>query len=205
MSGPERLAKALKRAVSKLDVEARLRADAAMRAWPEIVGPLCAAKTRPFLVHEGVMVIKVASSAWANQLNLLKTQYLSAIAERVGSGIITDLRWRVGLGEADPSPPASSAPSSRLEPIPLSNVSLSEADHAIITRQVASIPDPRIADRLTRTLATLTRRQMWLRQQGMIACARCGIFGVAIQDDPQACCPVCRGQAKPASATRDKT
>ena len=79
MRRPEPLARALKGALTGLNLDQRLRESQAMALWPDIVGDVTAAKTRPLYVNRGTLVVHVASSAWAHQLSLLKPRLLALI------------------------------------------------------------------------------------------------------------------------------
>ncbi|HEY9723585.1 MAG TPA: DUF721 domain-containing protein [Oscillatoriaceae cyanobacterium] len=186
MARPEKLAGALSRALKGLDVEARMREATAMALWSEIVGEVTAAKSHPLHVNRGTMVVAVASSAWANQLNLLKPKLLSAIEARLGPGVIRDLRWRTGPHETEAPTPEFVRP-----PRPVSPLRLSAPQIAAIAAQAAEIADGPLASRLERVLRARAERQERLRQSGWVPCRACGVL---CDTDPRAdgLCPPCR-------------
>lgn len=51
--------------------------------WEQLVGPKLAARTQPIRVVDGVLSLRVASSAWLNELTFLREQLLAQINERV--------------------------------------------------------------------------------------------------------------------------
>lgn len=176
---PEKLARAIGRALRELNMDQRVKESRAMALWPDVVGEVTAGRTRPLHVNRGTMIVAVASSAWANQLNLLKSRYLDALAQRVGPGVIQDLRWRVaevGTGEeaaAVALAQAAAAPKARDErPAP----PLDEADRAAIDRQVAEIGDPKLAARMQEVLTRQAERRARLRDVGWVPCQRCGVL-----------------------------
>ncbi len=61
--------------------------------WTAIVGSRIASRTRVGKLNRGVLTVKVASSAWSNELSFLKTQLLAKL-NRAGHEI-TDLRFFV--------------------------------------------------------------------------------------------------------------
>ncbi len=180
MSGrPEKLARALGRALRDLNMDQRVKESRAMVLWPEVVGEVTAARTRPLHVNRGTMLVAVASSAWANQLNLLKSRYLDGLAARVGPGVIQDLRWRVAELKADDDPTANpldlvavklTTRETRQQP------TLDEAEREAIARQVAEIGDPKLAARMTEVLTAQAARRKRLRDVGWIPCQRCGVL-----------------------------
>lgn len=181
--GPEKLAKAIGRAMRDLDMGARVQESRAMALWPVIVGEVTAARTRPLHVNRGTMVVAVASSAWATQLSLLKTRYLEALAREVGANVVRDLRWRVAdvatgevlAAETGQAPvkltiaPARPAPPPPPPPLP-------EAERQAIARQVALVGDPQLAKRLEAVLTGQAQRRARLGQEGWVPCQRCGVL-----------------------------
>lgn len=176
---PEKLARAIGRAMRELNMDQRVKESRAMALWPEVVGELTAGRTRPLHVNRGTMVVAVASSAWANQLNLLKSRYLEGLAQHVGPGVIQDLRWRVaevGTGSeaaAAALEQAAAAPKAR-DPRP--TPPLDEAERAAIDRQVAEIGDPKLAARMQEVLTAQAARRKRLREVGWVPCQRCGVL-----------------------------
>jgi hypothetical protein len=73
--------------------------------WTRIVGPRIAARTRVGGLRRGTLTIKVASSAWSNELSFLKP---SLIAKLVQAGHdISDIRFTVdNIAGAPPARPA---------------------------------------------------------------------------------------------------
>jgi hypothetical protein len=71
------------------------RSGSAMRRaeWTNIVGQRIAGRTRVGRLQRGVLTVKVASSAWSNELSFLKGQLIEKL-KRAGYEI-TDLRFRV--------------------------------------------------------------------------------------------------------------
>jgi hypothetical protein len=62
--------------------------------WRALVGPRIADRTRPIALERGVLVVKVATSVWANELSLLAPHILEKLKT---SGIAaSSLRFRVG-------------------------------------------------------------------------------------------------------------
>ncbi len=62
--------------------------------WRAAVGPRIADRARPVALDRGVLVIKVVSSVWANELSMLGPQLLAKLAERGFE--VKALRFRVG-------------------------------------------------------------------------------------------------------------
>jgi predicted nucleic acid-binding Zn ribbon protein len=72
-------------------------------AWPEIVGPLLAAKTSPARLRNGVLTVLVHDHAWAQELHLRKPALLDRINGILEGGKAMDIRFAVGpLPAAEP-------------------------------------------------------------------------------------------------------
>lgn len=68
--------------------------------WRAIVGPRIAGRTRVGKNYRGLLTIKVASSAWCNELSFLKDELIGKLT-RAGHDV-RDLRFRVDPGEQRP-------------------------------------------------------------------------------------------------------
>lgn len=71
-----------------------LREQDALSAWPQIVGPAIAAHSDAVALAQGVLLIGVDSSVWAQELSMLRPKILAAFEERLGPGHIRNLRFQ---------------------------------------------------------------------------------------------------------------
>ena len=197
MERPEKLAGALGRALQGLNMDLRVREAKAMALWPDIVGEVTATKTKPLHVNRGTMVVGVASSAWANQLNLLKPQLLDSLEARVGAGVIRDLRWKTGPwddGEAG-SGPAPTFARRRLPDAP----PLPESQKQAMADMVAPIDDQKLKSAVERALLAQAERRQRLAAAGWKPCDRCGVLfdPAPAAPPPLPLCPMCLLEANP--------
>ncbi|HET9992827.1 MAG TPA: DUF721 domain-containing protein [Kofleriaceae bacterium] len=73
-----------------------VRAETLLAEWTDLVGAKIAARTRPEGIFDRVLVIEVVSSAWLQELNMLRAQILSGLLERVGEPRLFDeLRFKI--------------------------------------------------------------------------------------------------------------
>ena len=73
-----------------------IRAQRLIAEWSDLVGARIASRTRPEGIHERVLHIEVATSAWLHELNLLRTQILAGLLERLGEPRLFDeLKFRL--------------------------------------------------------------------------------------------------------------
>lgn len=96
---PENIGDVLDR--SGEDRFASKRAPIADHAWRRIVGGRIADRAKPISLENGVLLVKVATSAWAHELSLMKSE----LVLRLASHGVADLRFRVGAVEPPPRPP----------------------------------------------------------------------------------------------------
>jgi predicted nucleic acid-binding Zn ribbon protein len=128
------------KALAKLKLSAAISPDQlALAAWPAAVGKRIAAHACPKALVRGSLVIETDDAIWQKQLFHLRHDILAKLSEILGSGIITDLEFRMA-GAAPRRPPQSAQSHSN-------SVSPDDAD---------SIQDPvmRILYKQSRTRAT---------------------------------------------------
>ena len=60
--------------------------------WAQLVGSDVAEHAQPVSLHEGELLVRASSTAWATQLRLLQRQLIARIAAAVGPGVVTRIR-----------------------------------------------------------------------------------------------------------------
>jgi predicted nucleic acid-binding Zn ribbon protein len=62
--------------------------------WPRLVGPQIAAVAIPeSITPDGVLFVRVATSSWMNELQLMTPDIMARINAGRGAGRITTIRW----------------------------------------------------------------------------------------------------------------
>ncbi len=90
--------------LEKKGLARRVDLAAAVERWSELVGPQVASVTRAEGVSaDGVLWVRVVSSAWAAELSLGAPRILAKLNDR-REGRVREIRWTVG-----PLPPAETA------------------------------------------------------------------------------------------------
>jgi predicted nucleic acid-binding Zn ribbon protein len=90
---PIPLAEALASYLKQSGFSKRFQQAEVVEIWPELVGPQIAAVTAPESVTpDGVLRVRVATAAWANELSLMTPRILARInAGRTGR--VKQIRW----------------------------------------------------------------------------------------------------------------
>ena len=100
---PTPLADALESYLQKQGLVKRMQQAGIVEEWATLVGPQIAMVTEPESVTaDGVLRVRVASAAWAQELSLMSPRVLARLnAGRKGR--VREIRWVVGkLGDRDP-------------------------------------------------------------------------------------------------------
>ncbi|HEY7480817.1 MAG TPA: DUF721 domain-containing protein [Gemmatimonadales bacterium] len=93
---PSTLADALASYLRRSGFAKRIQQAGVIEAWPELVGPQIAAVTVPESVTpDGVLRVRVATAAWANELSLMTPRILTRLNEG-RQGRVKEIRWVPG-------------------------------------------------------------------------------------------------------------
>jgi predicted nucleic acid-binding Zn ribbon protein len=99
---PVPVAEALEGWLRAKGLKRRVDLAAAVDEWSIIVGPQIAAVTRAESVNaDGILWVRVTTSAWANELSLMAPRILAKVNQG-RTGQIREIRWLVGLHPTDP-------------------------------------------------------------------------------------------------------
>jgi hypothetical protein len=98
LDAPEPLEKVLDRAGENRF--ARKQLPVPLAHWRAAVGPRIADRARPIALERGILIVKVVTSVWANELAMLAPQIIKKLAEQTPNGSpgieVKSLRFRVG-------------------------------------------------------------------------------------------------------------
>ncbi len=141
---------AIKSVLALRGITDAVRAERLHTEWSELVGPRIAARTRPYDVRDRVLTIEVASSAWLQELNLLKPQILAGLVERMGvPKLFDDLKFklagRTGGRPVPQRPKGRPAPPPAAEPHPATGVAREQ-----IAREVEAVDDLELRELIAR-------------------------------------------------------
>ena len=114
LDSPENIGMVLDR--SGEDRFASKRAPIPEHTWRRLVGGRIADRAKPISLENGILLVKVATSAWAHELSLMKNELLA----RLGAHGAADIRFRVGAVEATQRPPETRKSRAVPRAVPLS-------------------------------------------------------------------------------------
>ena len=85
---------ALEAYLARAGLRRRLAQAQVIPEWPELVGPQIAAVTSPESVApDGTLFVRVATSAWMNELQLMAPEIMARLNAGRGPGRIKTIRW----------------------------------------------------------------------------------------------------------------
>ncbi len=89
-----------------MDLESKLEGYRIWTLWDEIVGEQIAGRAQPDRLRNRILFIRVSSSTWIQQLQILKPTLLEKIHQIVKGGAIKDIRFSLGevTRSSKPSP-----------------------------------------------------------------------------------------------------
>ena len=88
-------------ALRRLGIADGIREQTGLRAWREAVGEPIARRTETLGVRGGVLWVAVDGSAWMQELSARRQEIVARLAERVGAGVIRDVRFVVKGSESE--------------------------------------------------------------------------------------------------------
>ncbi len=65
----------------------------AVEAWPALVGPRVALRTRAVAFRDGTLHVEVEGSAWMQELSYLKRELVQRINQELGGEHVRDVRF----------------------------------------------------------------------------------------------------------------
>jgi len=128
---------AVKGALRRLDLDAKMKGYAAWGVWEKAVGDTIAQQAQPAFMRGGVLFVKCASSAWMQQLQFMKGQICEQLNRLLGKDVIKDIRFQMGM--IDPRPLGE--PSAKDQ-----EVVLDAAEQARIDEALRPLADPEMRE-----------------------------------------------------------
>ncbi len=128
---------AVKGALQRLNLDARMKGYAAWMVWAKAVGDTIAQQAQPAFMRGGVLFVKCSSSAWMQQLQFMKAQICAQLNQLLGKEVIKDIRFQMGMIDHPPRGDAS---------VKEQEVVLDAAEQARIDEALRPLADPEIRE-----------------------------------------------------------
>lgn len=158
--------------MKRLGLDQAIKQRLALLVWPEVVGRTNARHSQAEAVRDGVLLVKAGSSAWAQELDLLKPQILERLNGRLGQQVIRDIHFSAGQRGWGKPPAPLQEEEEQVAPPP-SSLDLAGHELARIGQMVDQVPDPELKLLLERALVALEKVGKWKAKQGWKRCASC--------------------------------
>ncbi len=82
--------------LDRIDREGHFAIVRLAKAWPEIVGEAIARRTEIVSLKFHTAVVKVSGAMWIQELNLMRSQILARVTQRLGDDVVRELRFVQG-------------------------------------------------------------------------------------------------------------
>jgi hypothetical protein len=93
--GPKPLGEGVDRLLRDLGAPSISAIDRLLEAWPEAVGPVLAASTRPLAVRDGRLVVEADDPTVASTVRWSKSALVAALDRLVEPGVVAEVEVRV--------------------------------------------------------------------------------------------------------------
>jgi len=91
---PTAVGEVLEAYLARSGLAPRLKQAQVIPEWPRLVGPQIAAVTQPESVApDGTLFVRVATSAWMNELQLMTPEIMARVNAGRGAGRVRTIRW----------------------------------------------------------------------------------------------------------------
>jgi predicted nucleic acid-binding Zn ribbon protein len=94
----ERAGSVLEDLVERLAFRDRLREHEVWTIWDEVVGEILAARSEPIRMEHGKLFVRVAGSAWMQELQFLGDEVRTRLNQKLGAPLVRELFFVLGHG-----------------------------------------------------------------------------------------------------------
>jgi predicted nucleic acid-binding Zn ribbon protein len=79
--------------LKRFGIDKAIAQNKALNIWNEIVGDTVAKNTQPDRVEHGVIIVKVSSPTWRQELYFQKKEIIQKLNNTIGKNVIRDIRF----------------------------------------------------------------------------------------------------------------
>ena len=84
---------ALRELAGELGIDGKLKQYEAVTRWAEIVGQRIAQEAEPQKIEKGVLLVRVRTGVWRNELTMRKSEILAKLNQAIGEAVIKDIKF----------------------------------------------------------------------------------------------------------------
>ena len=87
------LKKAIEEAIDGAGIKSALSQEAAVVLWGSIVGEAVSSVTKAERVESGVLIVKVETAVWRQELHMQKEEIINKVNKKIGTRAIREIRF----------------------------------------------------------------------------------------------------------------
>lgn len=161
----------LEKTLKKLPAAKKIKGQLLIDAWSEVVGKWIAMKTEALAFENGVLLVRVCDSVWAQHLTLQKRQIITKLQRSTKTRVLTDLRFQVGKLQNRQDGENVIPPRQNWRQQSLAQQELASIDESFFA---ADLPAD-LRDSLRKLFIAQKKHQNWIIAQGEPTCEQCGL------------------------------
>jgi predicted nucleic acid-binding Zn ribbon protein len=77
----------------ELGIQGKLKQYEAVTRWAEAVGERIAQEAEPQKIEKGVLLVRVRTGVWRNELTMRKAEILAKLNQMIGEAVIKDIKF----------------------------------------------------------------------------------------------------------------
>ena len=87
------LKKAIEEAIDSAGIKSALSQEAAVVLWGSLVGETVSSVTKAERVESGMLIVKVETAVWRQELHMQKEEIINKINKKIGTRAIREIRF----------------------------------------------------------------------------------------------------------------
>ena len=89
----KRLKQAIEEAIDSTGIKSALSQEAAVVLWGSVVGETVSSVTKAERVESGVLIVKVKTAVWRQELHMQKEEIINKVNKKIGTRAIREIRF----------------------------------------------------------------------------------------------------------------
>ena len=89
----KRLKQAIEEAIDNTGIKSALSQEAAVVLWGSVVGETVSSVTKAERVESGVLIVKVETAVWRQELHMQKEEIINKVNKKIGTRAIREIRF----------------------------------------------------------------------------------------------------------------